>query len=126
MLAAASFQKLPGFDLGEARVARLNRQKETVVSHPAEPVPVKHWMVRPRQAIHDQHGEKRGERREKNRQLEHDREKRGHGEKICGLTVNHERIEDRRWAELENYSRAQTGNSTGQNYGAEPRFPEAH
>src|SRR4051794_26680442 len=78
VLSAGALQKFASLDLGKPRIASLDSEEEAVVSHAAETRPVEHWMVPPRQTIHDLPGKKCGERGKQHRQFEHDREERRH------------------------------------------------
>src|SRR5215211_8576997 len=78
VLAATLFQEPLRFAFSKARIARFDDQKKSVVRRAAKTVPVENRMVPARQSVHDQHGEERGESREKDRQLEHYREECGH------------------------------------------------
>ena len=95
-------------------VTRLNRS------------PIENRMIPPRQPVHDQHREKGGEGREKNRQLEHDREKRRHGRPVGRFPVHDQRINEPGRSELQDRRGQQAGNSAAKHHRAEPRLAESH
>src|SRR5947209_11077868 len=99
MLAPGFLQQPNDIVFSETRIARFDREKETVVRCAFETLPVENRMIPARQAVHDQNGEERRERREENGQLEHDREERWYRFPVDRLSVNNERIDERRRAE---------------------------
>src|SRR5262245_26083786 len=96
MLPASLLQQLPDGVFGKSRITRFNGEEKPVISHTAEAVPIEHWMIPPRQAVHSLPGKKCGECGEKHRQLKHDREKGRNGEEIPRLPVYIERVKNRR------------------------------
>src|SRR5450432_2186946 len=106
MLAASFFEQRKRVVFVKARIARLEDEEKSIVSHALESLPVEHWMVPAREEIHRQHGEERAEGGEQNRQFKHDRKKRRHGPKVGRLAVDIERIKKPRWPEL-HYRRGQ-------------------
>src|SRR4029077_9500241 len=58
MLAAGLFQQLARFSFSKARIARLDNEKEAVIGSATEAFPIENWMMRTRQTIHDENGEK--------------------------------------------------------------------
>src|SRR4249920_1173441 len=88
MSPAGLLQQLVDAVFRKPRVASFDCQEKSVIGHAAEAVPVEHRMVPARQAIHDLPRKERRKRSEKDRQLEHDREKGWNSEKVCGLTVD--------------------------------------
>ena len=94
VLAAALLQKLAGLEFGKARVARLDDKEKAVVGRATEAPPVEDRVIPARQAVHNQHGEKRAESSEENRELEHDREKGGHRPPVDWFAMNYERIDE--------------------------------
>src|SRR5438105_15853432 len=65
--AAALFQKLARFQLGEPRITRFDDQEKSVIGCAAEPGPVEDRMIPARQTVHDEQREKGGEGGEQNR-----------------------------------------------------------
>src|SRR6476660_9164339 len=94
MLAAGLLQEFVDAVFRKPRVASFDCQEKSVIGHAAEAVPVEHRMVPARQAIHDLPRTKRRKCGEKHRHLEHDWEKRGNCEKVRGLTVDIERVQN--------------------------------
>src|SRR3977135_1508729 len=100
VFAAALFQKLAGLQFGEARIAGFDDEEKSVVGRAAESPPIEDGMIPARQAIHDEHREKRSEGREEYRELEHDREKRRDRPPVHRFAMNDQRINEPRRPEL--------------------------
>src|ERR671936_742205 len=91
VLTAAALEQIARFHLGEARVARFDDEKETVVRRAAaETFPIEKRMIPARQAVHDLPGEKCRERTEQHGELKHDREKCRHRHEVGRFAVNDE------------------------------------
>src|SRR3954447_108850 len=76
VLAAAALEELTCFHFGDARIARLDREKEAVIAGATESFPVKDRVMPAWQPVHDDPGEERRKSGEEHSELEHDRKKR--------------------------------------------------
>src|ERR1700730_12433385 len=101
VLAAGSLEQFLRFHFGETRIARLDREKESVVSRALETFLVENRVVPTRQPLHDLPGEESGKGREEHGQFKHDREKRGDRPPIVRFSVNNERVDEPGRAELD-------------------------
>src|SRR5437763_7150802 len=94
VLTACLFEQGLSFLLAETRIARFNGEEKAVVGHAGETVPVEHGMIPARETVHDLPGEKSGEGREQNGELEYDWEKGGNDTPGERLSMNDQWIKN--------------------------------
>src|SRR5438270_4389507 len=61
VLPAGLLKQVARFVLVETRIARFDREEESIVGHACKSVPIEYGMIPARQSVHDEHGKKCGE-----------------------------------------------------------------
>src|SRR6267378_795196 len=126
MLPAGLLEQVPCFVLVEARVARFDREKKSVVRHARKPIPIEYGMIPARQPVHDQYGEKGGECGKQNGQLKHDREKGWHRSPVIRFSVYNQRVKNPGWSKCEDQRRGQSTQAAREYDCAQPGLAKSH